>query len=117
MFIILVAVDTLFSGAIPRLVMEEGLQTTHGTNLSRAELAQVSSTIASHTVLAVLGGVALSLVLVVSGLVNLVTVRLGRLSAWVSSYSWMVLAAAGLLVLWIVFGTTSDLRLFESMVR
>jgi len=115
LLIVLVAVATYFGESLPGLIMQMGLRADRVRDASSREIAEVSARIAGRAVLALIGGVAGSIALVVSGIANVATVRLGRPSPWMSRFSWVVLAAAGLLTCWIVAWAVVDLRALDSL--
>lgn len=102
-----VAVVTYIGGSLPGVIVQAA------GSVNRSNVSQSAARIAAYATLAALGGVGASVVLAVSGVVNLATVRLGRPSPWLRRYSSGVLAACGLLAGWILVRALAGFRALE----
>ena len=100
--------------SLPDLVMHAAASVRVGAG---PNLGETSKTIAAQSVGALVGGVALSLVLAAFGIANTIAVARGAASAWLTSYSWLVLAGAVALGYWSITRASADLRAFEAMLR
>lgn len=112
MLILPVAFEIHLVRGIPELVRQAVVKT-----LTSSEMTELSKAIAGQSVLAVLCGVALGAVLVVFGVANLIAICRGRAADWVSKYSWIALAAAGVLACWLIVRTTADIHSLELTLR
>jgi hypothetical protein len=90
----------------------------HGGGPLTAETAQqISATIASQSVLAVLVGILLTVIVGGFAIANLVAARSGTALDSLARYSWAILAGGGVWVIWSVVRSTTDINSFQLALR
>ena len=89
---------------IPRLVMRVGAP--GGDPLTADAVQQISQTIASQSLLAVLVGVVLTVIVAGFAIASLIAARSRTALDSLARYSWAVLAGAGVWVMWSVVRLT-----------
>jgi hypothetical protein len=116
LLVIPVAFLSHLTAGIPRLVMRV-CALAGDRQLGPEATQQASATISNQTVLAVFAGLALSSILVVCAIANLLAAHSRTALDSLDRYSWVVLAGVGAWVVWSLAGLSTDLNSFRVALR
>ena len=106
-----VALYVFVAARIPRFIMQ-AVGPTAARGVDSMERGEVSAMISSQLSTALAGGAILSVALAVCGVAGLGAFTRARRSNGLERDSWLVLAAALSLALWVIVGATLDIRAF-----